>query len=58
MVGAQQAELGMVPPNQRLGADDSLLAQVELRLVAELAVLLEKKGYASPQACVGRLKEL
>ena len=28
------------------------------RLVAELAVLLEKKGYASPQACVGRLKEL
>ena len=28
------------------------------RLGAELAVLLEKKGYASPQACVGRLKEL
>ncbi len=28
------------------------------RLEAELATVLEKKGYASPSACVGRLQEL
>lgn len=50
LCGATAVQIGTVLVEEGLGVFD--------RLQKELAAVLEKKGYASPSACVGRLKEL
>lgn len=50
LCGASAIQIGTTLVEEGLGAFD--------RLERELAVLLAKKGYASPAACRGKLKEL
>lgn len=50
LCGATAVQVGTVLVEEGLGVFD--------RLQAELAAVLEKKGYPSPGACVGKLKEL
>jgi dihydroorotate dehydrogenase (fumarate) len=50
LCGASAVQIGTVLVDEGLG--------VFGRLQAELASVLEQKGYASPAACIGKLKEL
>jgi dihydroorotate dehydrogenase (fumarate) len=50
LCGATAVQIGTVLVEEGLG--------VFGRLQKELATVLEKKGYASPAACIGKLKEL
>ncbi|HYM37983.1 MAG TPA: dihydroorotate oxidase [Nitrospiraceae bacterium] len=50
LCGATAVQVGTVLVEEGVGVFD--------RLQAELAAVLDKKGYASPMACVGKLKEL
>jgi dihydroorotate dehydrogenase (fumarate) len=50
LCGATAVQIGTVLVEEGLGVFD--------RLQKELAAVLEKKGYQSPAACVGKLKEL
>lgn len=50
LCGATAVQVGTVLVEEGLGVFD--------RLQAELSAVLEKKGYSSPAACVGKLKEL
>ena len=50
LCGATAVQVGTVLVDEGLGVFD--------RLQAELAAVLEKKGYSSPPACIGKLKEL
>jgi len=50
LCGASAVQIGTVLVDEGLGVFN--------RLQQELAAVLEKKGYASPAACIGKLKEL
>jgi dihydroorotate dehydrogenase (fumarate) len=50
LCGATAVQVGTVLVEQGLGVFD--------RLQTELSAVLEKKGYPSPAACIGKLKEL
>jgi len=50
LCGATAVQVGTVLVDEGLGVFD--------RLQKELAAVLEKKGYSSPTACIGKLKEL
>ena len=50
LCGATAVQVGTVLVEEGLGVFD--------RLQSELAALLDKKGYSSPAACIGKLKEL
>lgn len=50
LCGATAVQIGTVLVDEGVGVFD--------RLQTELAAVLDKKGYASPAACIGKLKEL